>query len=60
MATLNITEQELDALQTKFANDQISVPDAWAYLGSKGDAYAYLASKIVARKNQRGQRHLVF
>lgn len=30
MATLNITEQDLESLQTKVANDQISISDAWA------------------------------
>ena len=46
MATLNITAAELRDLQTKAANGQVT--EAWAFLGSKGDAYAYLASKIVA------------
>lgn len=48
MTTLNITEDELNRLRTKLANNQISVTEVWAFLGSKGDAYAYLASKIVA------------
>ena len=41
MSTLNITADELADLVTM--KDEGLVAEAWNYLGSKGDAYAYLA-----------------
>ena len=46
MSTLNITEIELKKL--KDLKDQGKISEAWNFLGSKGDAYAYLAGAIVA------------
>ena len=46
MSTLNITAEELDNLVKM--KDQGKISEAWNLLGSKGDAYAYLAGAIVA------------
>ena len=46
MSILNITEKELaDLVDMK---NQGKISEAWNFLGSKGDAYAYLAGAIVA------------
>ena len=46
MSTLNITAEELGQLVKM--KDQGKISEAWNFLGSKGDAYAYLAGAIVA------------
>lgn len=46
MSTLNITAEELDNLVK--LKDQGKIAEAWNFLGSKGDAYAYLAGAIVS------------
>lgn len=45
MATLNITADDLGTLNDMKNAGQIA--EAWNFLGSKGDAYAYLAGAIV-------------
>lgn len=50
MATIALSTQEISYLRTlvsQGANNQSKISEAWAFLGARGDSYAYLAAKVV-------------